>query len=297
MKNAYVSVVLPVAFVPTGKVIEKIDSVLAQQARAHEIVLITPYGAASELRDPPSLQGPVSIVSTHHRTTTDSALMAGLARTVGDFIIEWRGPLNAIDNDLIGTMLAPTDLGVELVEMTGVPTSIVSRIFNKVVNSLRPRSAPILKTVGRTYSRRALQVVLGAAAFDPQLDLLIAELPVQRFVQAVPHPNPRGTTLSQRINSGFSLLSNGSRFGSAIPLALAAISAILGVVAAIYALGFLLVRGQTPEGWTTLVVLIGLGQAAILTMLGITWMRIDSLTRGLAKDPDVTVHVEVLTPG
>ena len=296
MKNAYVSLVLPMDFLPSAQVIEEIDAALANQARAHEIVFVTPYGQSTAILDALSLEGPISVVSTHMRSTMDSALIAGLARTVGDFIIEWRGPLNAINGELIAGILRPTDSGKELVEVTSTSPSPVSRLFNRAVNSLRPRAAPIRKTVGRAYSRRAAQALLGATVFEPQLDVLVAELPLHREVQDAPYPNPRKATLSQRLSNGLLLLSKGTRFGSAVPLILAGISALFGVAAAIYALAFLIVRGQTPEGWTTLMVVIGLGQATILTMLGLTWMRIDSLTRGLARNPDVTANVEVLAP-
>jgi hypothetical protein len=84
---------------------------------------------------------------------------------------------------------------------------------------------------------------------------------------------------------------------SAIPLALAAASTAFGIAAAAWALGFFIIRGRTPEGWTTLMVVIGLGQAAILAMLGLTWTRIDSLTRGLSRNHDATANVFTWAPG
>jgi hypothetical protein len=296
MKNAYVSIVLPVPVVPAPRVIEAIDAALDEQTRAHEIVIVTPYGQSALLQDAIAVRGPVSILATHMRSTPDGAIIAGLARTVGDFVIEWRGPLDEIDGQLINDLLVPSDGGVELVEAIGVETSQASRLFNSAVNSLRPRQAPLRKTIGRVYSRHAVQAILGATAFEPQLDVLVAELPVHRASHSVPHPNPHRTSLTQRLNDGFALLSKGTRFGSAIPLTLAAISALFGIAAAIYALGFLLLRGQTPEGWTTLMVVTGLGQAAILTMLGLTWTRIDALTRGLSRSQDPTATVEVIAP-
>lgn len=299
MKHAYVSLVLPAKAVPDAPTIEGLDAVLAGCARAHEIVLVTSFdrgGHGPALQEELAVQGPVSIVTTHLRSTPDGATVAGIARSVGDFVIEWRGALEDIDRDLIGGLLELTDAGAELVEVVGVERSRTSRLFHRLVNALRPRHSPLTRTVGRVYSRHAVQAVLGTAAFEPQLDVLVAELPVRRSVHRVPAANPPHAPLAQRLDNGFALLAKGTRFGSAVPLALAAVSAATGVGAAIYALGFLLLRGRTPEGWTTLMVLIGLGQAAILTMLGVTWTRIDSLTKGLARNPDVTAEVHVAAP-
>lgn len=296
MKHAYVSMVLPVQTVPDLLVIERIDSALAEATRAHEIVIVAPYGQLVRTDIAIATRGPVSIVTTHIRSTPDGAIIAGLARSVGDFVLEWRGPLDAIDAQLIEDLIAPSDAGVELVEAIGVETSHASRLFGRAVNSLRPRQAPLRKTIGRVYSRHAVQAILGASSFEPQLDVLVAELPVNRASHPVRYPNPHNESITQRLNDGFALLSKGTRFGSAIPLTLAAISALFGLAAAMYAVGFLLLRGQTPEGWTTLMVVTGLGQAAILTMLGLAWTRIDALVRGLSRSSDATAQVLVWAP-
>ncbi len=287
MKHAYVSLVLPVTTLPDVMTIEALDSALAAATRAHEIVIVAPYGSRGstiESGGEMSVRGPVSVVTTHLRSTLDGAIVAGLARSVGDFVIEWRGPLHAVDE------------GMELVEIVGVERSIASRLFRRMVNVLRPRTAPLRRTIGRVYSRYAIQAMLGAVAFEPQLDALVAELPVQRAVHASSHANPPHAPLPQRLNNGFALLAKGTRFGSIVPLTLAAVSALIAVGAAIYALGFRLLLDETPEGWTTLMILIGFGQAAILTMLGLAWTRLDALTKGLAQNPDVTAAVHVAAP-
>lgn len=296
MKHAYVSLVLPVPAVPEPRIIEQIDAALAEHTRAHEIIIVAPYDQSEALHDATSVGGPVSIVTTHIRSSPDGAIIAGLARAVGDFVLEWRGPLDGINGQLINDLLAPSDSGVELVEAVGIERSPASRLFNRAANSLRPSQAPLRKTIGRAYSRHAVQAILGATAFEAQLDVLVAELPVHRASHSVPYSNPHHPSLAHRLNDGFALLSKGTRFGSAIPLTLAAISALFGVVVAIYALAVLLLRGQTPEGWTTLMVVIGLGQAAILTMLGLTWTRIDALVRGLSRSSDATAQVVVWPP-
>ena len=296
MKHAYVSMVLPVPVMPAIRVIEKIDAALAEQVRSHEIVIVTPYGQSEVLNGAIALRGPVSVVTTHIRSTPDGAIFAGLGRSVGDFVIEWRGPLDEIDGQLINDLLAPSDAGVELVEAIGVERSRSSRLFGRAVNSLRPRQAPLRRTIGRVYSRHAVQAILGSSTFEPQMDVLVAELPVHRAAYSVHYPNPRHATLAQRMTDGFALLSKGTRFGSTIPLTLAVISAFFGIAAAVYAIGLLLLRGQAPEGWTTLMVVMGLGQAAVLAMLGLIWTRIDALIRGLATNPDPTAEVQVFAP-
>jgi hypothetical protein len=57
-----------------------------------------------------------------------------------------------------------------------------------------------------------------------------------------------------------------------------------------------LLNGTSPEGWTTLMVVTGLGQASILALIGMTWSRIDSLSKGLTRSHDATAEVVVFPP-
>jgi F0F1-type ATP synthase membrane subunit c/vacuolar-type H+-ATPase subunit K len=296
VKHAYVSLLLACNAAPAPEVVAQLDALMTDVARLHEIVIVVPYGADPGQYQGVALTGPVTVVSTHIRATPDTALLAGLSRAVGDFVLEWRGKPTEVTGEIVEQGLDLTDDGFELVDVVGVEKSMTSRAFYRMVNSLRPRSLPVRKTVGRIYSRRAVSQVLAGAVFEPQLDVLTAELPVPRTQIDVQVPNPHRETLALRLVEGAALLSKGTRFGSAVPLGLAAISAAFGVGAAVYALVFFVLRGQTPEGWTTLMVVLGLGLAAILAMLGLIWTRIDALSRGLAQRRDATGVVFVTPP-
>ncbi len=296
MKHAYVSAVLVLDDKPLLSEIQQLDAHLSHQSRAHEIIIVVRHGMDVSTLSDVQLEGPLTVVTTHSRSHPDSTVVAGLARAVGDFIIEWHGLPGLLDETQVASLLEPTNRGIELIEVTGVGSSRTSRAFYTIVNRLRPTNAPIRKTIARVYSRHAIGEILAATTFEPQIDILVAELPVLRNVIASNLPVTNRMSLVGRINQGVSILSKGTRFGSAIPLGLAAVSAALGVGAAIYALGILLFQGTTPEGWTTLMIVIGLGQGAILSMLGLTWTRIDSLTRGLSRSHDATAGVRVFAP-
>lgn len=296
MKHAYVSIVLPMGTPPEEIQLLSLDKDLAAQCQAHEIIAVVPHSCELPNYDALQLTGPLSVVTTHMRATPDSSLISGLARAVGDFIIEWRGPIEHLDSLYLTALLEPSNEGIELVEVTGTKTSRTSRSFYWLVNRLRPSYAPVRKTVARVYSRHGLGQVLSAATFEPQIDILTAELPVSRLVWSTTVPTPQHDSLFHRIGLGCALLSKGTRFGSAFPLTLAALSATFGVGAAVYALIILFVQGTTPEGWTTLMVVAGLGQAAILAMLGLIWTRIEALSKGFSRNNDATAAVRVVAP-
>lgn len=296
MKHAYVSLVLPVTEPPPAETIAAVDALLSTAARLHEIVLAVPFGTGAGDYRSLELRGPVSQVSTYALASADAAASAALSRAMGDFVLEWRGDLAHLDQATVQEALELTDAGNELVEIMGRETSAISRFFYRFVNSLRPRSMPVRKTVGRLFSRNSLGQLLSATAVEPQLDVLVAELPVVRTTMTVDAANPHRDSMVERVAEGGALVSKGTRFGSAVPLGLALVSAVFGVGAALYALGFFILRGQTPEGWTTLMIVMGLGQAAVLVMLGLVWTRINAMARGLSQRRDVTANVIVTPP-
>lgn len=295
MKQAYVSLVLP----SLGKNwnaddVIRIDSALNVTSRNHEIVLISEFGSYGGEMESVGLTGPLSIINTNSISSINSQRVAALGRTVGDFVIEWNGDISVLTEEMISDLLDPTGYGVELVEFESLFQSRSSRLFYRFVNSLRSSRIPIRKTVSRAFSRRALGQLLSASGFEPQIDVLFAELPAQRTVRVVNVNFAAKQNLKERASEGVALLVKGSRFGTVVPLVFATLSAVFGIFVVVYALGLYLIQGESPAGWTSLMIVTGFGQASILALIGLTWTRIDALIKGLSRPGDATVNVIVL---
>ena len=278
------------------KEIIALDAALKLTTREHELILITFFDSEVKNFKIAGLTGPLSIVFTNSISSENSSRVAAFGRAVGDFIIEWQGKIEDLTKEAILEILEPTNNGIELVEFESSFQPNSSRMFYKFANSLRSSKIPIRKTVGRVYSRRALGQLLLGSSFEPQISVLCAELPVQRTNRTVHLNFARNQSFRERIAEGMRLLSKGSRFGTVVPLALATISALFGIFVALYALALYATNGKSPEGWTTLMIVTGLGQASILALIGMTWSRIDSLSKGLTRPRDATAEVVVYPP-
>ena len=297
MKQAYVSVILPFyGKVPSTQEIAALDTALRFSSREHEIIFITIFDSGFNDFEIDGLTGPLSIVYTNSISSQNSSKIAAFGRAVGDFILEWQGTIEDLTDDVISELLAPTNTGIELVEFESSFQPISSRIFYKFANSLRSSRIPVRKSVGRVFSRRALGQMLLGSNFEPQINVLCAELPVQRLSRKIQVDFAASQSFRERIAEGMTLLAKGSRFGTVVPLALATISAFFGIFVALYALTLYLLNGKSPEGWTTLMIVTGLGQASILALIGMTWSRIDSLSKGLTRPRDATAEVVVFPP-
>ncbi len=297
MKQAYVTVVVPYSgkdLIP--KEIIALDAALKLTTREHELILITFFDSEVKNFKIAGLSGPLSIVYTNSISSENSSRVAAFGRAVGDFIVEWQGKIEDLTKEAISEILEPTNNGIELVEFESSFQPKSSRMFYKFANSLRSSKIPIRKTVGRVFSRRALGQLLLGSSFEPQISVLCGELPVQRTNRTVHVNFARTQSFRERIAEGMVLLAKGSRFGTVVPLALATISALFGIFVAIYALALYATNGKSPEGWTTLMIVTGLGQASILALIGMTWSRIDSLSKGLTRPRDATAQVVVYPP-
>jgi hypothetical protein len=298
LKQSYVSLVLPVdSLMPSYAQLLIIDQLLERQTRGHEIVLTTPFtGEVSSSLEKTHFSGPVSIVFTSLNANKSKALITGLARCAGDIIVEWHGSIDSFSEKVFLSLMEPINLGAELVELEVTNNSLVSKIFYKVTNLFRSKNVPVRKIVSRAYSRRALAQILSAVKFEPQLNLLFAELSLYRKVLKSGVEIGAKESWKFRIIEGVTLLLKGSRFGTTVPLLLAVISAVFGIAVSIYAFVLYALIGKSPEGWTTLMIVTGLGQASILALIGLLLTRIDSIVRGLSGQIDATTKVVIIPP-
>jgi len=297
MKLAYISVVIPTPTVPTLHDLRAVDDALRSVARAHELIVVTPFNQTTTWGTAPDLTCPLTVVTVGTTMSPDSATIAGLARAVGDFVIEWRGRQEDFTEILISQLLEPTNLGYEIVEAAPPVNFDYATRFYSLVNIFRPRNQQVSRSTARVYSRNALSALLESATTESILAILVAELPFKREAFASDCRVAASVIPRRRLSEGLSLLSKGTKLGSVVPLCLAALFGVFGITVALYALLIYLTQSRPPEGWTTLMVVAGLGQASILFMASLIWARIDAIVRGLTGKHDVTTSVETFGIG
>ena len=294
MKQAYVSLVL---VNQPSKMdwlqIERIDALLSVEARKHEIILVTKDSVIDSTFSSIELRGPFTVVTVHSTATANDSIIAGLGRSVGDFVIEWTLDATQIESETISSLLLPSDAGFELIECIPKKLSLSTLYFYKLVNQLRASNKSVIPSVARVYSRRALNWLLEANRYESHIMVLAAEIPFQKDVYQLRIDRVNRGSLKKRILEGFTLLSKGSRFGTVVPLVLAGVSSLFAISVAIYALTDFLISGDAAEGWTSIAVVMGFGQGAVLALIGLVWSRLDSLAKGLSKRNDATINADV----
>jgi hypothetical protein len=296
MKHAYISFV----FVDTGSTtnyeIQKLDCMLHEVAARHEILIVMANQSSSIDESLLELYGPVSLIKVNKRSSEDEMMLSALGRAVGDFVVSWQTSIGIATQMLLKSCLDKTNQGHEIVEIASRSQSKVTRIAYFTTNFLRKSDRRIQRSKCVLYSRFAIEKLLSYATYDPQLRIILAELPVSRATVYTEEKIFSNLSLSRRIIDMISLIAKGSRLGRAIPMVFTGLSAFLGIGIMLYSLVSLLVKDSTPEGWTTLMMISGLNFAVLMSNLTLIWSRLDSISKSVATKVDQTSSVSVVGP-
>jgi hypothetical protein len=296
MKHAYISFVFVDTGSTTNSEIQKLDCMLHEVTARHEILIVMANQASSIDESLLELYGPVSLIKVNTRSSEDEMMLSALGRAVGDFVVSWQTSIGVATQMLLKSCLDKTNQGHEIVEIASRSQSKVTRIAYFTTNFLRKSDRRIQRSKCVLYSRFAIEKLLSYATYDPQLRIILAELPVSRATVYTEEKIFSNLPLSRRIIDMISLIAKGSRLGRAIPIVFTGLSAFLGIGIMLYSLVSLLVKDSTPEGWTTLMMISGLNFAVLMSNLTLIWSRLDSISKSVATKVDQTSSVIVIGP-
>jgi hypothetical protein len=297
LKQAYISVVLIGEKQFSESELIELDQRLFSQVKQHELLALTnetEEEIASTYREV-QLNGPVTFLSVFKNTNFHLKNLNILARSVGDFVIVWNESPKNLTREIIAEFLAYSDSGYEIVHLRG-REKFITRSFYGTLNIFRNSGEKVISQVGTLFSRRVVSTLLSSKIIVDHIDLAIADTNASRVIFTSKSVSRNKPPFRDRLNNAILLITRGTRIGAQAPLLLSLIFTTLALSVCIYAGLVFLVKGETPEGWATLMIFVGFGQSAVLTILGLIWARLDSLTASFQNSRDVTNKTLVFPP-
>lgn len=307
MKQAYVSLVTvaqpdvdPKRYLQS---LESLDALLVDAARMHEtvVVAISPTVAFTqawrEWAASARVQGPVSlVVSRNPSTSYEDTMLEGLARCVGDFVLEWEADLADLTSAGIEALFNVSDEGFDVVQAAPQYAPPSSRAFYRVVNRYRTTSSPLGPAVGTLYSRAAIDRVVDARHAVCHRRVLVAQsgLPTAFTVTTIAHPL-KGHPLT-RLEEALDVLITGTRIGTRLTYWLAMLAALGGLATAAYAIITAVWKGDAPEGWVTLMIVMGLSFSAVLVTLALLGEMLSRILKEVQRGSPPVVTIETVPP-
>ena len=223
-------------------------------------------------------------------------MLDGLGRCVGDFVLEWEAALSDLTADEVAAMFAVSDDGNDVVQTSPKSSPASSRTFYRIVNRYRTTSSPMASSVGTLYSRAAVDTIVDARHAVRHRKVLIAQsgMPTGQAQSSIAHA-PKGNPLT-RLEEALDVLITGTRLGTRMTYWLASLAALGGLATAAYAIAAALWKGYAPEGWVTLMIVMGLSFAAVLITLALLGEMLSRILKEVQRDNTTGVTIETLAP-
>lgn len=268
----------------------RISKILKKAAKISEIVVVASHGINKPDLGLPETGIPMTTVYTRIQSSLDDELIAGLSRAVGDYVILWSEKTQLLDEKSIHSLIEPSNLGFEVSLLT-VMESKKDKNFFQILNLFRDEFSKISPLASYCFSRQALNMLLNEARFEPHFEIVVANIPFTPFIVDPVQIQPSTKTLA--FGKKLALISRSTNLGITAPLLLAIMSGVMALFIAFYAVIVFLVSGKSPEGWTTLMVALGLSQSSVLSVLVFILAKLNALEKVLKRNDDVTAYVEV----
>jgi len=226
-------------------------------------------------------------------------MMAGLERSVGDFIFEFDSanidfPINIV-NELYQVAVTGYDI-VSAVASKKSPLS--SRIFYRLINKMSSLDLDLVTESFRLVTRRSLNAMLNLkekVRYRKALYAFTGYTKTKVQYQPISNDTRQRKNLSiENINLALSVIVSFSDFG----LKMAHYIAILFLTFSISMIGYALfqyfIKQNIVEGWTSLIILVAFGFSGIFFILGMLGEYIGRILTETQSRPSYTIKsVEV----
>ncbi|MCX7619815.1 MAG: hypothetical protein N2037_03095 [Acidimicrobiales bacterium] len=283
--------------------VRDIDEMLAATFDRHEIVVVdnrprrNPGVEFSSLQD--ELRGTIVHLELARHHESEHAMLAGLARAIGDFVYETETPHRDWDVDLLREMFERCASGVDVVDASNGDPSWSRRQFFDVLNRFSYLEIPDHPVTVRMVSRRALNAMLDMRERVRYRRALYA---ATGYPHAVITYTPtkvlprRVRRRAEHISRGFDVMVSFSDFGLRLANIAALIFAGFAAFALLYTVAIFVFKRDVVTGWTTIMLLLSIGLAGLFIVLSLIGEYIARILIEVRHRPPFTVRAATVYP-
>ncbi|WP_322906580.1 glycosyltransferase [Paenibacillus sp. SGZ-1009] len=218
------------------------------------------------------MYGDITIINLSRKHGIESGMMAGLNKSIGDFVFE----IESVDVDypfdvLYNMFKTATGKGYDIVAATSGKTSWKSRVFYKMLNSMSYLKLSLSTENIRLVSRRALNAMLNLKEkvryrkalyeFTGYSKILLKYEPSK----IISNKKMNRENFSLAIDALVSFSNAGLKLSHYLSIGFFLFSVFMGS----YALYNYFFNKYVVQGWTTLMILISLGFAGLFFITGV----------------------------
>ena len=202
----------------------------------------------------------------------EAGVIAGLERSVGDFVVEMESPSVDFPLKLLHELNVQSAAGHDIVAATAGTTPLRSRLFYGLVNRYSDLGIELTSESVRIVSRRALNAMLALQEKVRYRKVLyeLTGFPSTRVrytsMRAV---RPVRSISRETFALAFDILLSFSNFGLRVAHYLSLAFAVLCAISIVYTLAVFLFTESVVEGWTTTMILLSGGFGGLFFILAV----------------------------
>lgn len=279
--KSFVSLILKIEHLEPAHAtkVHELEEALKKDFEYYEIILVMNGMAASEKNELNNILSKgsfknLTLLWLKDRIHSEHAMLAGIHRSIGDFIFQIPFPNFDFENGLLGDML--NSLREQQVDViAAVPqgnTPLSSRVFYGVFNSLSVNDTALATERILLTSRRSINAASKIRQNLKYFKLLLAQAGYQRSTlnyKALPMQTPLAqATSSERLELAFDLLLNYSVFGSRISFVMTALMMLFALFVGVYSI-YSYLYFNVVSGWTSMMIFMSVSFAGVFFMLAI----------------------------
>jgi len=279
--------------------LKSIDAILHHRFETYEIILVNDFSTDQTLTNVRTtikeINGNVILVDLSRKHGIEQAMMAGLERSVGDFIFEFDSANIDYPIDVVHEVYQVAVTGYDIVSASAIKESpFSSRVFYRLINKMSYLDLDLSTESFRLVTRRALNAVLNLkekVRYRKALYAFTGYAKTKVQYQPINNVASRRKSLSnENINLALSVIVSFSDFG----LKLAHYIAILFLAISLSVIGYSLFqyffKQNIVEGWTSLMILVAFGFSGIFFILGMLGEYIGRILTETQNRPSYTIR-------
>ncbi|CAH1193324.1 putative glycosyltransferase [Paenibacillus plantiphilus] len=254
--------------------LSQIDKALADIFEYYEIIVVNDASTDATVTEAKKasecMQGDLCIINLSHKHGIEKAMMAGLIKSMGDFVFEFEDINMSIDEAILRSMFSISMQGNDIVAASPFQSaSWKTRLFYKVINKISYLDLDLRTEVIRLVSRRALNAMLNLKEKVRYRKALYAYSGYKKMILTIDSTASRSKKMNrENMGTAFDIIVSFSNLGLKISHYLSVAFFVFSLFMAGYALFNYSFNRSVVEGWTTLMILISFGFAGLFFIVG-----------------------------
>lgn len=281
------------------KALLNIDKTMSKTFYNYEIIVINDASNDLTLQEIRSasenIESTLIVLNLARKHGIEKAMMAGLIKSMGDFVYELEGSSIDFNFEKIVEMYQTALKGSDIVVLTpSLNPSWTSKMFYKLINKISYLNLDLTTETARLVSRRALNAMLNLKEKVRYRKALYSYTGYsKKSILYAPNNNVAAQVKkfnSENIGTAFDIIVSFSNLGLKFAHYLSIIFFVFSMFMGGYALYNYIFNAYVVQGWTTLMILISAGFAGLFFIVGMLGEYISRILIEIQDRPAYTTN-------